>query len=358
MTEPVRLSELTFIPEPVRSTLSRHGFDTSADLLRSATVRLARRLGDAVTIDDVRRWQNVCSALEIEGMTLPWARVLGEYGNIAARDLSRRRLRSITSLFAQAQQRGDLADVPDCETIAAMMVDSARIDTGGVLNATVWDRRDRPLSGALVRCAGIEATTDAHGRARLLRLPQGQSVDVTVEKTGYAPVTRTFSRLADPNVPEAYRFAMKRGSTKTPTKRVLSEFDGDVVTVSTGQRARLIEVKNRKLRKNDILHLFDRLQNGDVKLSSRYKELRDGQLTIPVWRLSASSLPQGAAVGSDYKVTDDGLQPVTVTPERLARWRIARQVAAQITPSGSVQTRLRKAIREYRKRTRAIGAFG
>jgi Domain of unknown function (DUF4332) len=360
MSEPVRLSELTFVPQPVRNRLRRHGLSTSADVLRAGTVPLAKRLGDAVTISDLRVWQNVCSLLEIEGMSLPWARVLGEEGNIAARDLARRHLSGITDLFAKAQQQGDLAEVPDADAIAAMMVDSARIDTGGVLNATVKDRSDRPLKGALVRCAWVEAKTDAHGRARLLRLPLGQPVDVTVEKTGYSPLTRELSSLAGPNVLEAHRFSMRkraRASTKRPSTRVLSEFDGDVVTVLDGQPARSIEVKNRKVREGDILHFFERLQRGDVKLSSRFKEVRNGQLTILVWRLPSTSLPKGAPVGSDYRVEDGALQRVDVTPERLARWRIARQVMAETKRSGSMKTRLKRALDEYVKRTSALGAL-
>jgi hypothetical protein len=139
---------------------------------------------------------------------------------------------------------------------------------------------------------------------------------------------------------------------------VLSEFDGDVISVSNGQRARLVEVRGRALRKRDILYFFERLQNGEAKLSSRFKELRDGQLTIPVWRMPSTSLPQGAAVGSDYRVTDHGLQPVEVTSSRLARWRIARQVAAEAGSSGSKKAQLKKAFKEYLKRTRGIGAAG
>jgi hypothetical protein len=359
MSDPVQLSELTFIPQPVRNKLRRHGFGTSADLLRTRTVRLARRLGGAVTIADITRWQIVCSTLEIEGMTLPWARVLGEQGNIAARDLARRKLSKIIDLFAQARQRGDVANVPDADVVAAMMVDSARIDTGGVLNATIWDRNDRPIRGARVRCTGVEATTDAKGRARLLRLPLGQPVEVTIDKTGYAPLRSKLPSLAGPNVPEAYRFSLKRGRASTkPSKRMLSEFDGDVISVRNGQRVQLVEVKNRRVRERDILHLFERLRNGEVKLSSRYKELRDGQLTIPVWQLPSTALPQGAAVGSDYRVTSGVLQPVEVTARRLARWRIARQVASETKRSGSIKARLKIAFKECLKRARAIGAFG
>lgn len=358
MSDPVPFSELTFIPEPVRNKLRRHGFATSADLLRTATVRLAKRLGDSVAVADIVRWQDACSALEIEGMTLAWARLLGEQNKIAARDLAGYRLSRVTAIFAQAQQRGDIANVPDTDAIAAMMVDSAHIGTGGVLNATVLGPGGRPLKGAQVQCAWVKATTDGNGRARLLRLPLGQPVVVTIEKTGYKPLASKLASLAGPHLLEAHRFSMKHGgkSRNRPSKRVLSEFDGDVIEVSHGQRARLIEVKNRRLRKGDILRFFERLQNGDVKLSSRYKELQDGQLTVPVWRLPSTSLPQNAAVGTDYKVTTGGLQPVELTARRIAALRIARQVASETKRSGSVKDRLKAAFKEYLKRSRALGA--
>jgi len=114
LSEPVRLSELTFIPQPVRNKLRRYGFGTSADFLRASTVRLAKQLApDQVTLADVAQWQRICSALEIEGMTLPWARVLSTQRSIAARDLAHQRLGTITALFDQAQQRGDIANAPD-----------------------------------------------------------------------------------------------------------------------------------------------------------------------------------------------------------------------------------------------------
>ena len=165
MSDPVPLSALTFIPAPVRNKLRRQGFGTSSDLLRTGTARLAKRLGGATTVAEVVRWQDVCSVLEMQSMTLEWARVLGEQNKIAARDLAGYHLSKITALFAQALQGGSITSVPDADTIAAMMVDSARIDRGGVLNATVWGPGDRPLKGALVQCAWVQATTDAHGRA-------------------------------------------------------------------------------------------------------------------------------------------------------------------------------------------------
>ena len=359
MSNPVPLSELTFIPQSVRNRLRRHGFGSSSDLLRVVTVRLAKRLGSAVKIADIVRWQRVCSTLEIEGVTLPWARVLGEKGGVVARDVSRRKASNIAGLFAQALQRGDVEQVPDADAIAAMMVDSARIDMGGVLNATVVDKSNRPVKGAVVRCAAVETTTDEHGRARLLRLPRGQPVDVVVEKNGYAPLTKRLASLENPNVVEAHRFSLKRGHapTKHSSKRVLSEFDGDVIPIAQGQRVRSIEVKNRRLREQDILHFFERLQDGEVKLSSRYKELVQGNVTIPVWRLPGTSLPQDAAVGSDYIVTNGGLEPITVTSVQLARWRIARQVIKEVKPSGSAAAKLRKTLKEYFKRTRAIGSL-
>jgi len=357
MSDPVPLSQLTFIPVPVRNKLRRHGVATSSDLLRMGTARLAKRLGGTASMAEVVRWQDVCSVLEIQSMTLPWAQVLGQQNRIAARDLAGYRLSKITALFAQALQGGSIANVPDADAIAAMMVDSARIDRGGVLNATVWGPGDRPLKGALVECAWVQAKTDTHGRARLLRLPHGQPVEVTITKSGYKPLTSKLPRLEGPFLLEGHRFAMKRGSAGKRSKRVMSEFDGDVITVANGQRARLVEHKGHRLRRGDILRFFERLQSGDVKLSSRFKELRDGQLTVPVWRMPSSTVPQGAAVGTDYKVTANGLQAVQLTARRIAALRIARQVASEMKRTGSLQTRLKKAFKEYLKRSRALGAI-
>ena len=354
MSEPVRLSELTFIPEPVRNKLRRYGFGTSADFLRASTVRLAKQLGpDQVTLADVAQWQRICSALEIEGMTLPWARVLSTQRSIAARDLAHQRLGTITALFDQAQQRGDIANAPDADALAAMMVDSARIGMSGVLNATVRDAKDRALNGALVRCASVEAKSDAHGRVRLLRLPLSQPVKVTVEKAGYATLTSQVATLWGPEVIQGYRFSMKRGKSAKPASKGLSEFDGDVVPLSGGVRS--VEVKNRKLRAGDVLYFFERLQGGDVKLSSYFRETQNGKTIVPVWRLPATTLPQDAPTRTNWRVTGDGLTPVTVTAFQLARLRIARRVAAEVKRAGGSKTsQVKKAIKELIKRTRAL----
>jgi len=307
-----------------------------------------------VNLADVAQWQRICSLLEIEGMTLPWARVLGTQRNIAARDLAHQRFGTVTTLFDQARQRGDIVDAPDADALAAMMVDSARIHLGGVLNATVRDAKRRALSGALVRCGSIEAKTDAHGRVRLLRLPLSLPIGVTVEKQGYATLRNQVAQLWGPDVLQGYRFSMKRGTPAKPSSKRLSEFDGDIVPLSSS-RARSVEVKNRPLRVGDVLYFFERLQGGDVKLSSYFRETQDGKVIVPVWRLPADTLPQDAATRTSWRVTADGLTPVAVTAFQLARLRVARQVAAGMKRAGgSKPSQLKKAIKEFIKRTRTL----
>jgi hypothetical protein len=358
MSDPLPLPELDVIAPPALSKLRRFGIASTSDLLRCSTFALARSLGNLATLADVRRWQALSSVLEIDGMTLPLARALSEHGVVAARDVGQRKLSRLNELFLEAQQRGDISTVPDADAVAAMMVDSTRIRLGGLLNLTIAKPDRKPLKGARVVCGSTETLTDAHGRARLLRLPLNRPVEVRIEKSGYAPLTATLSAHGIQNI-EGDRVALKKAPAKKPKPtRMLSEFDGDIVPIPPGESLRSLEVKNRPLRRGDILYFFDQLQNGEVKLASRYKELRDGRVTVPVWRLPADILPAGAALRTDYRVVRDGLQPMTVTSSQMARLRIARQVKAEVARmAGTRQAKLKKAVKLLVQRTRHLKAF-
>jgi len=272
MSNPLPLTRLTFIRKKVRNQLRRRGLVTTSDLLRCATLALRESLGKSTTIADVGSWQAVCSVLEIEGMSLPWAWALSQRGIVAARDFGQRALSHASAVFAEAKRRGDIAPVPTADALVAMMLDSARIRLGGLLNATVEGPGHKTLAGARVVCAAVEGITDSHGRVRLLRLPLGQRVDVRIGKSGYAGLTSTLAGLHGVQVIEGHHFSLKRSrSRKRHIARALSEFQGDVLPNLTGARIHPIEVRNQPLRVGDVVRFFEQLQRGDAKLVSVFK---------------------------------------------------------------------------------------
>ena len=298
-------------------------------------------------------------------MSLPWARALSERGVVAARDLRQRSFSQASALFADAKRRGDIASVPTADALVAMMLDSARIRLSAPLNATVEGPGHRPLAGARVLCGSVEGTTDTHGRVRLLRLPLGQRVEVGIEKAGYAKLTATLASLHGVQVVEGHHFLLKRSRSRSSSRsrkiaRVLSEFSGDLLPTPSGERIHAIEVKNQPLRIGDVMCFFERLQGGDVKLVSHFKELRDGRLIAPIWRLSSNSLPAGALPGQKFQVTRKGLKPIQTSPHKLARWRVARQVTAELRQLGKPKTRaqahrrLEKGLKLFLERTRTL----
>jgi hypothetical protein len=363
MSEPLPLARLTLIPLHARRQLRRRGLTFTTDLLRCATLAVQSALGKPTTVDDIRRWQAVASLLEIDGMTLKWALALQQRGIVAARDVGRRRFSALAALFAAAKRQGEISAMPDADTIVALMLDATAIRLGAVLNATVTGTDKKPLANAQLTCNGLTATTDTHGRARLLRLPLGVSLDLTIDKSGFLPLTAKIANLKGTQVIEGHHFALKRArSRKARSAKALSEFKGDILTIHAGQRIHLREVKNKALRVGDVLRYIERLQRGgDVKLVSYFKETEDGQPIAPIWRVPAATLPANLGLGDSVKVTRQGLKKVSYDARQIARQRIARQVVAELNRQyGKPRTRaqrdrrIRKGMTLFVQRTRSL----
>lgn len=362
MSDPLRIERLGFIPKGARQQLRRRGISFSTDLLRCATLALQNALGKPTTLSDVRRWQSVASLLEIDGMTLKWALALHERGVYAARDLGRRAFSQLNALFAAAKRQGAIATVPDADTTVALMLDSLHIRLGAVLNATVTNSKGKPLVNATLNCGTQVGMTDSHGRARLLRLPLGSAVELTIEKPGYLPLTATLTNLRGVQVIEGQHFALKRARTaRRQASKVLSEFKGDRLPSGSAERIQSLEIKNRPLRPGDVLRYVERLQRGgDAKLASYFKDSEGGHTVVRIWRVPGSALPANCQLGDTLKVSPQGLVRTAIDSRQLARLRIARQVSAELRRLGKARTRaqarrrVEKGLKLFIQRTQAL----
>lgn len=358
MSAAMSLADLGVVPQAVIDRLRRSRVLSTSDVLRCPIARLARVLQAVATQDEVLQWQAICALLEVSGMKLDWAVALARRTGTSARDLELHAVSRLLQDLTEAHQHGEVAAVPDTDTIAKLQVDATRIRCGGVVNLTVHGGGKRPVSGAIVHCAGMQAETDANGRARFLRLPLGQPLPFVVEKSRHA--TRTVSLQAHPvQVVSGERIVLKKGRpAKKAVHRARSELDGHVVTVPPGTRIRVVEQPGHALRAGDVLYLAARLQNGELKLSSRYKQVEGGAVIVPCWRMPAGTLPQDAPVRGSYRVTPQGLKPVVVTASTMARWRLARQIRAELRlKATSPKGRWKQAVRRLNRETRSLHKY-
>ncbi len=361
MSTAIPIGKIPGLPGPVARRLRALGLPQSTDLLRADLVKLTRVLGGATTLADVQGWRAVASLLELEGMKTSWAAALARRGITFSTGLCLRKLSAVRALFEQAVNAQEIPALPSDDVIAALLLDSMRMKSTGVLNVTVVDKQARPLRGARVVWGRAEARTDARGRARFVGLPLEKSFDLVVRKNGYLERAQKDVRPSAPQLLVGQRIELAKHAGRARAKRKLaSQFAGDAIGPLDGRHFHLVTAKGRKLRRGDLVRWVATLKSGEVKLSSRFLDDDGERLIVRAWHLPRTALPADAALRDDFKVTRDGLVPIKLSTRRLARLRILRTILRGVKrPKNDAEfrRRMRETVRRLEKRAAFTRGF-
>lgn len=111
MGDPVDVIELAGIGRALSQRLNAQGVYTTADLLRVAPSRLADAV-DGASLDDVRRWQDQASILEIDGAQFDLAAALQWRGVDGLDEVGRSSLTRLRTMLEEAHAAGEISEVP------------------------------------------------------------------------------------------------------------------------------------------------------------------------------------------------------------------------------------------------------
>ncbi|MFO1413598.1 MAG: DUF4332 domain-containing protein [Burkholderiales bacterium] len=332
--------------------LARCRIHTIGDLLRVPAVPLFEALRGAADWETVRHWKSVAALLEIDGMTLPFAKALGARDVRTVRELADKPFGDATALL-RAAARAARAPAPDAERVADVLRDAVRLQSGGVVMGTVLDARRHPVAGATVRLGGNEAHTDRQGRFRLTRLPHHAVARLEIRARGHVAATLEVAR---PDAYETTRVLViplaraRRGAAtrrRTPSQ---SELAGDRVAPSGWRTSIRRTLAASRVPAGEWVMLLS-VNQGERKarLLSRLQRLEDDERVVLVYRVPLALLPAGSVVGANFLSTGAALLPARYAPGKLAAYRafLAARGAVPHPRLPRDATARRRAIRSY-----------
>jgi hypothetical protein len=353
MAAAVTLAQLFPSGRRVARRLARLGIHTPADLLRADRTRVSAATNGALSVETLTAAASLASLLEVEGMTLAWAKALLAAGINSARTLSQQSFDKVAALRRSAAGRGGAAVEP--AVAASWLRDAAVLANTGALNGTVVDARGRAVRGARVRCFGNDVLSDARGRFRILRLPLWYGVGVLVEKDGFAPVTEKTSGLAPPDVVAGRRFALRRRRVRA---RELSELKGDTLPAGIGTSTRIHTEQVDRIPAREIVTLVEFTKRGRARLASCFRSYTDGELRRIVYSVDRSALPADAAPGQYFRVEGGALRPLRMPTRALSVIRALRRLERQDRGGGTRPRTLGRKMTLLRRRRAALHMAG
>ena len=297
------------------------------DLLRGSVRTIHGAVASLASEAEVRSWRYMASLLQVSDVDAQAAEALVRSGITSIEELSHKSLDATADVFSQAKEQGTIPNIYSANQISAMLRDAAVLRHTGTITGTVRDGEGKPVADATVRIGNIEQRSDARGRFKLLRIPLGTSLPLYLIHGDYATKMIEAPKIAcDVNTLGVQFFVMeKRTDASAPQVPLLSlsEMDGDVLPITSGQRVKAIEMNKDNLRASDVLKL-SKLHNSAPKaqLVSRFKSFVDGEILIHTLRLPLDMLPAQAQVGDHFLVSNGALVKIRMDAEKLRRYKI------------------------------------
>ena len=336
MGEPVDIAVLRGMTPAWEGGLRTLGFHTSADLLRANRGALVAAL-PALPLSQLRQWQAWAQLLEIDGATPEICDALANAGIGSLDELASRKLSQLQAIVTGA----GLALTDD--SLAEILQDAIRLKCLGVLNVNVADADGNPLAGAMASCEGQQATSDARGRLRFVRVRLG--VPLTMELTHPllgAKVARAL-RAAPLTALQGVTIAFPR---RRAASRPLSALRGDNLP-PLGSAPISTAAQTRPPGHTDVLRLIDRYANGDARMASRFFDYADGRFIVRTYRVPQAALPAGLQEGDDMLHDGSHWLKERVSAREIARMQRLRSIKRPWpVASGPTPTQLDKYVKQ------------
>lgn len=345
---------------------NRVGVFTVFDLLRGTAERLHSAVADTASLEEVMAWRAMASLLQVDEVRPQWAEALVGADVTSIEDLHDKTLDELSEVFRAAKEAGTIPDVPTPAQVAAMMADAAVLRYSGALTGTVMDAEGERAAGATVHLGAWEATTDDRGRFRFIRVPLGRTLPLRIDHADHltlqqseVPISRSVDTIAV-SVFRLTRPAQGQPSTAGPVVS-LSELEGDVIPVPSGQPVREKPMDPANLRPDDVLMVNSFYKSApDVKLVSRFKSYVDGEIHVHTLRIPEAELPAGTKRGDHFLHSGGQLTPIEMSTPKLhrlkVRLRVRKALGGRPLPA-SGEERL-AAIEAGLRLARELGMFG
>lgn len=312
--------EIVGIGERAAGDLVKAGIHTVGDLLR-VTVR---QVHDAVRAhaspQEARAWCQMAAFLQINGMTPAWARALQGAGLAGVSDLQYRGLPDLREIFATADE-GPASPAPTDAQLFEIVKDATVIANTGAVNGTVVGEGGLPIPEATVQLGKTRTATDARGRFRVMRIALWTRSTAFISHPEYRSGLFPLERVEPSVSVHARAFELHPRPRGVPAEpEVLMEVRGDRLPPVGDAPVSAREVGRADLLERDILTVVERSADGGrVKLVSKLLIWEDGRFRVPYCWFEVADVPTPEP-GRCFVVRADGLEPITVTPARLARW--------------------------------------
>jgi hypothetical protein len=268
---------------------------TVFDLLRVRHDRLAESASSLASPEEVRSWTRMASLLQIRGMTPQWAEALVRSGVTTIDRLQTMSGAEIAALLQNLP--GPDAGPPTPLQLETILKDATTLRFTGALTGTIIDAEYQPVGGAVVRLGNSSTESDERGHFRLLRIRLGGVPPLRIEHPAAAPLVVPSPPIAlDPDSIAVRVFRMEPPGTGAADPEggthTLSELDGDRLPAIAGRRVRQVMRDAGELSAGDVLVVHGFYASGsDVKLVSKFKSIRDGELLVHTVRMPLTRLP-------------------------------------------------------------------
>ncbi len=256
--------------------------------------------------------------LAIDGMTESNARALLEMGLDTYWEIHRLRVDTLVARVQDAVDAGQLSQGIDVNLAARWQKSAIRLGLTRHVEVVVQASRTRqPLAEATVTAGDKSGITDSQGRVRVSGV-RTDCTSIQVSRDGYLDMSVDVDLR--PEQVHSFRFRLAPSPTRSRAPVSLSEADGYLLEIHSGDRVRTRNRTLDALPDGVTLHYLARDDNaGQVQLLSTFRE-RDGN---SVWAdrvtVATSALPIGAQPGELLEWNQGALRPSSETRETLAR---------------------------------------
>ena len=321
------LNSIDGIGPKTRKALNKIEVVRPLDLTMVPTSELEDALSSLASRSEILAWQQIAFLSQVENLDIEQANVLHKKGVVSISDLGSKTLSMLNKVFENAVSEGLLQSVPSEDEMAAMIRDATLLDTTASISGVVLDMTGEPISDAEVIARNVHAKTGHNGRFRLNRILSGSVPHLVVRHKKYATLIEDSPDLFHSNESahnSVIQFDLEKKNA--PDKDdVLDELSGDEIPSSNHYRMRTRNWGTATIREDDVLIINDHYKRSDdVKLVSRYKTFKDGEIWVNVYKVEKSQLPRKAKLRDQVRMNDGKLQLADLSESEFFREKWTR----------------------------------